>query len=554
MSLLLPLLVGCGGFFNSSLDWTALMTCSSNRLVADSDLRWIQFAGTYPQDARPNDLITMSMALTNEAGGNPNAIIGLPSNMRLFLSFDNILDSNDYLVAEYTVNNLDAGQPKILIEEWRIPRPTEAPAAAGFDASGTIPAADAYFPVVIPDPDAASDPNYDPFDSSRPEYIGPVEITYNLIGVLDSANCIDEFDPTGMIREPATREDQRGAVPTLAGYNPATIALNNQVIDNNQVVVQNPNLPNLTVEFRETQPENIPMAGSIIISDWDILNTGVGPVLPGQTFDLTVFFSEDENLDGWDVPIATNTINGPLFAGNQILERTIGSLPYLATRANAYEVEWYSVEDTAGGRGVAPSYVPDPQRWRFKNIPPNVPSWTFTVYCPIPNQNEVPAYLIALVDVQDQIRESVETDNLSDDEEGLNGTVSVREAPPGGGSIDFVAVDTTAFVEDLGVNGRWFTIETNYDYTGFDNKVFSLGFHLSEDDAASSADYFWNRFLFTVPSNGRNRATFTSRMPMANIPAPIDWYVVAVIDDVLAIPEINENNNFCISLGQVLIQ
>ncbi|MGE0435101.1 MAG: hypothetical protein AB7S36_22795, partial [Planctomycetota bacterium] len=420
-------------------------------------------------------------------------------------------------------------------EVWRLPRASQPPSVPGLE--------DEYFPVIIPDPGDDSDPNYDPFDASRPEYIGPQSITYNLIGVLDSANCIDEYDPTGMVREPATREDLRGAAPLMAGYNPADITINNQVIADTQIVIGNPNLPNLTIEFVESQPGNIPMAGSVIITDWVITNTGIGPVMPGQTFDIAVFLSENDVLNGWDVALANQTVSGPLYAGSQITERIVCSIPYQATRQNAFP-GWFSALNTADGKGQPPLYQPVPT----PRAPPPAgpPSVTHTVYAPIPSENNVPAYLIALVDVADEVRESVETDNLSSNNEGLNGTLAVRPAPPGGGAIDFIAVDVVAFME----NGQ-FVIEINYDYTGTSPRTFSIGFYLSEDDGASSADYFWDRFLFTTAAAGRNRATFVG--PPANVPAPLDWYVTAVLDDVLAIGETDENNNVCITIGQVRI-
>lgn len=554
-AILAPIGCGSGGIPTSKArNWLALMSCSSTPQATKGDLVWTQFTFTGAiADIRPGDNVSLTLGIRNTAAvaAGDDANISLPSNLRIFLSFDQTLDEQDYLSGEFVLPGLPVNRSQFIVDQITIPRPTAPPAVVGHESD--------YFPIVMPNPNAAQDPNYNPYDPARPEYIGPPSIDYFVIGVLDCQNCIREADGG----EPATREDERGANGAYAAQagNPA---LNNQFLFG-PITINNPNLPNLTISFIDVQPIRIPEADAIAVTTWEVLNSGIGPVNPGDQYGIRVYWSENDTFDNWDRNVVTGAtidagpdgvihnpdpnpanrassnddvllITGPLYGNTNATITVECRWPYSVFRANTYNNftssrQIWNLLDEIMGRDPPPT---------------NPPGYDFLVYNPIPTNNQAPNYLIGQVDGTDAIRESVEFDNYSTQVGELEVFLSVNAGP-----FDLEPTEVTHRQQQQQNNQLDMQLRYNSTLPAADN--ISIGWYFSPDNKAQSTDYYCERFWYQILGNAQGTVLNTIWTPN-NIPQPGDFFIVAVMDDIFKlIGQEPKDNNFVVSTNTKLL-
>lgn len=550
---LAPIGCGSGGIPTSKkLNWLALMSCSSTPQSTKGDLVWTQFTFTGAiADIRPGDRVSLTLGLRNTAAvaAGDDANISLPSNLRIFLSFDQQLDQNDYLTGEFVVPGLPVNRSQFIVDQITIPRPTAPPTVVGQE--------DNYFPIVMPDPNAAKDPNYDPYNPARPEYIGPISINYFVIGVLDSQNCIHEADGA----EPNTREDQRGVLNPGINAGPA---LNNQFLFG-PITVNNPNLPNLTISFIDVQPIRIPEGESIAVTTWEVLNSGIGPVNAADQYGVRVYWSENDTFDNWDRNVVTGAtiaagpdgvihnpdvnpanrassnddvlmFQGPLFGNTNATITAECRWPYSVFRANSYS-----------------NFNSSRQIWNLideimtRNPPPaGPPGYDFLVYNPVPTNNQAPNYLLGQVDGTDTIRESVEFDNYSTQVGELEVFLSVNAGP-----FDIAPTELTHRQQQQ--QNNQLDMQLRYDSTLPAADNCSIGWYFSPDNKAQSTDYYCERFWYQILGNAQGTVLNTVWTPN-NIPQPGDFFIMAVMDDIFKfIGREPKDNNFVVSTNTKLL-
>lgn len=562
LAMVLPLSCG-GGFGGSDFDWVSWMTCPSTQKVSDGNLVWSQFDLTpTTTEPRPGDEVITSFMITNTpVSGSPgsNANIPYASNLRIFLSFDTTLGPEDYFVAEFSTPGVYANNSVFIVDSFNLPNPTSPPDFPGADQDSDVEILDTtgsptgnfyeyqdlYFPIKIPDTSGITDPNYNPSDPDRPEYIGPASIPYYVIAVLDAENCI--IEEGGL--EPTTRVDQHQATYADNIYVDTT--------PGNRLQLWNPNLPNLQIKFLDRQPaSDIPQRGGLIVTQWEVLNSGVGPVLAGQSFGVRVYYSEDNMVDSWDRNIAVRNpdtnpiaigpdgqnredgsnddsfvIDGPIFGNTNKVINVTCSTPYNIYRQNLY-AGWYS--SLAAWSGV--------DEYADRQPPPaGAPGYVFTVYNPIPTNGKMSNILIAQVDSTNTIKEAVELDNYST----TNGTLAIGYQ--NGGSFDFEATElTVSYLNNV------LDLQLKYNCSLPAASTQSVAWYLSANDTAQSSDFFMERFWYTL-SPGQNLLLNASFSPPLYSPGPpaSSRYIIGVIDDIFKETEYQEDNNFAVSTNTI---
>ncbi len=543
------------------------MSCPGTPVSTDGDLIWGGFSTSPVSGAnpRPGDQMSVNMQIVNNPIGsvNSNANILFASNIRVFLSFDTVLGPEDYFVGEYVLPSIYAAQSQVIVASFSIPHPTAPPQVSGTstqeilksDGSSYSPKRyydfnELYFPASIPIIGGASDPNYNQSDPDRPEYIGPISIEYNIIAVLDAQNCVLEKQP-----------------PPYPTNEPSTPVYMHQSDTNNiygtqttmpKVTVWNPNLPNLQIRFLGRQPASpLPALGGTIITQWEIVNTGIGAISANERIGIRVFYSEDNSFSSWDPNIVVPyPIGDPMALGPDGIDRTQGSTddmwvidgPIFGNSTKVVNVQCrlpydiYRANDYAGAYSQLSAWAGIDEFFDRSPPPANVPGWVFRVYNPIPSNGQLSNHLIAQVDASNAVREAAEHDNMSTFS-GPVGTLNV--GAQNGGVFDMAAVDL--FVQQTNPGGP-ITAQLKYDY-GFPSAgIQSIGLYLSSNNTAQSSDFFMERFWVNIAAGVGNTMTFTFSPTAYNPkPPPGAYYLVVVLDDIFKEAEVYEDNNYVVS-------
>jgi hypothetical protein len=562
--LVISLPLSCGGSgWGGDWDWVSWMSCPSAQKTSDGNLVWSQFSAVpVIAEPRPGDGVSVNFMVTNNpvtGAVGTNANIPYASNIRVFLSFDTIIGPEDYFIAEYTIPGIYANNSVFIVDSFKLPHPTSPPDFPGADQDSDVEILDVtgaptgrfykfrdlYFPTKMPDTAGIGGPNYNPSDPDRPEYIGPASIPYYIIAVLDAENCIIE---EGGI-EPKSRVDQHQTTYTDNIYVDTTPA--------NRLSLWNPNLPNLQIRFIDRQPaSDLPQQGGLVLTQWEVVNSGVGPVLAGQRFGVRVFYSENMNYDSWDANIVVRNpdtdplaigpdgvnredasnddnwvITGPIFGNTNKIINVSCRTPYNLYRQNVYSGWYSSLAAWAGTDEYADRQPP----------PLNVPGHNFTIYNPIPSNGSMSNVLIAQVDSTNTIKEAVELDNFSTS----MGTLSIGYN--NGGAYDFEAVELLANFQN-----NILDLQFKYNSSLPASSTQSIAWYLSENDTAQSSDFFMERFWYNL-STGTGITLQTSFAPPAYNPGPPPgaYYVIGVIDDIFKESELYEDNNFVVSTNTI---
>lgn len=554
----LAIILSCSSGIANEKHWASWMTCPSDQIISGGNLVWGNFAATpTTSQAMPGDTVHVSMTIFNDCPGN-NGNISNASNIRLFLSYDTILGPEDYFIAEYVMPGIYANSSIFIVDDFVLPNITSPPNFFGSDADSDKEIIDIngnptgqyykynelYFPATIPSSDI-NDPNYNPSDPSRPEYIGPNFISFYIIAVLDAQNCVIEEGGT----EPETPVHEHQSFYTdniFIDSNPA-----------NRLQLWNPNLPNLEIKFIGLQPSAaMPQRGTSFFTQWEVLNSGVGPVLGTKEYGIRVYLSENNSIDSWDRNIVVrNPDTHPIAIGPDGLNREDGSnddsfvlsgplpgnsnavitvtcrMPYEVFKQNVYP-GWSSSVDLWNGVDDYSSREPPPT---------GIPGYVFIVGAPIPSNGSQNNILIARIDSTNTIREASELDN----ESTTNGSLTVGYV--NGGSFDLEINEVIAQFQN---NSLDTTIKYSSSLPAATTE--SIAFYLSENDTAQSADFFMERFWYTINS-GNQLILNTSFSPPAYTPGPPSgsYYVVTVLDDIFKETELYEDNNYGLSLNSI---
>ncbi len=483
LAFLLLVPIGCDNLFSGdNFDWDSFMSCPGTKRDTTSDLQWVTFDCT-PSVAQPlpGDKVLTTMIMVNAGdptSANPN--IPYASNLRIFLedqaagSGVGTIGPEDWFVAEFVVPGLFAQKQHVIVEDF------------------TIPWTD-HFPHVMPDP-------------NNPPNLGPDTVDFTVYGLLDSQDCIGETDDTNN----QTTATINGAAGPLTVYNPY--------------------LPNLQIKFIDRTPASpLPQTGGAIITEWEVLNAGIGPVT--VSFTINVILSEDDVFDPWDQTIGTASVSDTIPGSSNKLIYVTAQMPYSIWRSNSYAGEYSSVDRWQGSDDMS-----------TREPPPNgPPGYNFVVYPCIAGSS----YLIGLVDANDDIRESVEIDNYSYQGTGGNGDIIADNTDAG--PYDLECVELRADMLNNTLDGQ---IRYNFTLPWADQG--SIGWYYSKNDDPQFGDYYIERFWYLLtPGQGQDVNHMWSPN---NAPAPGTYRVVVCMDDIFKWQEPNEDNNWKLSTGTVTIQ
>lgn len=477
--------------------------------------------------------VTVGASIDPDAGGGTVDLLPDGTSLGGAAGANDTFDAGDWFCGEQVVQGLQAGSRTILNSAFTIPWDQE------------------LWPTIIPNP-------------GNPSFIGFSYYIFRVHCVLDPQNCVIERDfPVGGAVE---GEANNHSIMTNAGdvSDVITDLVTRGVLPGPAtmyMVVYNPNLPNLSIKFISKNPSTpLPLNGGNIITRWEILNSGIGEIPASQTWSVAVYISEDGFFDGqaFDPRVDDGNANftgnaqGGAFPGNQNIQVDVTvTIPYIQTRANVYS-NYFTRETTASN--------PVP---RFGNPPPPPPNCS--IYASIPsNQTDTSgSFLLAEVDINDEVREGSENDNLSE----LFGNGSMESEVPAGaptGPQDLKMNSITVQSVPQGVGFRFENLILNYDCSFAGGTSVSIGYHLSRDDKAQVADWFLERFDYTVSNGvgqllnvvlsgggGINNNAFST----PNVVPPIsgNYNLVVVLDDIHALVETFEDNNYSIT-GSTPIQ
>ncbi|MCD4656114.1 MAG: hypothetical protein K8S87_01080 [Planctomycetes bacterium] len=548
---LVSLVIGCDNLITGNpIDFEEWMKCAGPKKDTTGDLIWIDFDVVTSTNPLPGDSISLNILIQNlydsDFPKNPN--IPLSGNIRIFFedttgkqvnagsfesgteyeilytgstdytligSTDNVegtvftatgngegngvarettvvglgvIGPEDWFAAEFVLPGLFADKRHVIVENITIPRTD-------------------HFPLVIPDPNNAP-------------FLGPETVSFNVYGLLDAQDCIGERDETN--------NERIATVNSAAG----TLA------------ITNPYLPNLQIKYLQRTPTSpLPHTGGTSITEWEVLNSGIGPVK--SDFWVQVFLSEDDVYDTWDVLIGDERVTGEIGGNTNRLIYVTSTLPYTVFRFNYWDplVSFIDIYD----RGVGDVLL-------TRAPPPNGPlGYDFVVYPCISGFSTI----IALVDPDSfhEVREAVEYDNYSFQGLGGNGDLEATNNPNGPNDIELLEFRADNYIPAGGGSNVYdFSIRYSASIQYAENC--SMAFYWSKNDEAQFGDYFCNRFWFLIqPGIDILMNPFGAYVWGARpYPDPGTYRFVMVMDDIYKFNEPDEDNNTRLSIGTVQVQ
>ena len=546
---LVTLVVGCDNLISGDqLDWDAWMSCPGAKKNTTGDLIWLGFDIVTGSAPLPGDKISLNIMIQNSYDLNfpENPNIPLSSNLRVFMEDTGVYSAGSFVVGnEYEIINPGttdftligaassaAGTIFVATDIGEGDGTARDTSTQGIGTVGpedwflgefvvpglfadkrhvivenvTIPRTN-HFPTVVPGGDNA--PN-----------LGPEIVHFTVYGVLDAQDCIGERDENNNQIEASIN----GAAGTLD--------------------VTNPYLPNLQIKYLQRTPTSpLPPTGGVSITEWEILNAGIGPVK--DDFDIYVFLSEDGVYDKWDEVIGMTTVTDEIAGNTNMLVYLSVSMPYVTWRNNGWSLySSLAIYDPAVG-----------DDWKTREPPmAGPPGYNFTVYPCIKGGTGI----IALVDPNsiNAVREAIENDNYSYQGTGGNGTLEATNTPaPWGYDINLIEFRADNYMGSGGTGSNTYDISVRYDASIQFADNCSFGFYWSKDDTASFGDYFCQRYWFLIQPGTNLLYPFgaSNIWRPDPIPAPGSYRMVLVLDDIYKFDEPDEDNNVKVSIGTVQV-
>lgn len=422
-----------------------------------------------------------------------------------------VIGPEDIFLAEFVVPGLFADKQHVIVENVTIPRSNR-------------------FPLVIPDPNVT--PN-----------LGPDQIEYTIYGVLDAQDCIGEL----IVGDDPDHNPIDKAYQSIAPYNGED---NNEFISTingfaGNLIVVNPYMPNLQIKYLQRTPTSpLPETGGSSITEWEILNAGIGTVT--DDFVVEVYLSEDDVYDKWDERIGDTIITDELPGNTNFLVYITATLPYTTWRPNGWPLYSALVKyDPAIG-----------DEMNTRQLPPQGPlGYDFVVYPCIKSVSP----LIALVDPDssDTVREAVEIDNFSYQGLGGNGDLETTNHPRGFYDIECIEFRADNYTAAGGGNSsNVYDISLRYNASIQFADNCSFAFYWSKNDEAQFGDYFCQRYWFQIQP-GQNILLYPFGINFVwqpdPLPAPGTYRMVLVMDDIFKFDEPDEDNNTRLSIGTVQV-
>lgn len=550
------LVVGCDNLIKGDpVNFDEWMTCTGPQKSTTGDLVWITFDITASSAPLPGDTISLSMWIQNLYDStqpeNPN--IPLSSNLRVFMEDTGVVAAGSMLAdVEYeilTVGTSDftlVGAANNAVGDiFTATGPTDGDGTVqivNMEGVGTIGPEDWFLgEFVIPGlfadkmhvivenvtiPRTNHFPNVIPGGNPPPD-LGYPEVKFKVYGLLDAENCILE------------RTDDTGYDGEANNLFEATVN------GGDTLNVTNPYLPNLQIKFLQRTPTSpIPHTGGMSITEWEVLNAGIGPV--DQDFMVNVFLSEDDVIDKWDESLGTTTVTDVIDGNTNKLVYVMVTMPYVSFRTNGWTLFSAIVRyDPAIGDVLL-----------TRELPPNgPPGYPFTVYPCIESTSQ----LIALVDAEQPsaVREAVENDNYSYQGLGGNGDMEAKTSPIGNYDIELIEFRADNYTATGGGNtSNAYDISIRYNASILYADNCSFGYYWSKNDEAQFGDYFCQRYWFQIQP-GTNILLYPFGINFvwrpAPLPSPGTYRMVLVMDDIYKFDEPDENNNVKLSIGTVQV-
>lgn len=554
---LITLVIGCDNLISGDqIDWEDWMKCPGPQKQTTGDLIWIGFDVSAGSAPLPGDTLTLNIMIQNLFDTNfpENPNIPLSSNLRVFMEDTGLVTAesleegveyeivttgtSDFTLVGAATNTVgvvfvatgstegDGVAQRTQIENPDVPGPEDwflgefvvpglfANKQHVFAETVTIPRTN-HFPNIIPGGDTV--PN-----------LGPDTVSFKIIGVLDAQNCIGERqDPQNNY----DGEDNNILEATING--------NAGTLD-----ITNPYLPNLQIKYLQRTPTSpLPATGGVSITEWEVLNAGIGPVR--NDFSIAIFLSEDDVYDQWDELIGAERVTDEIPGNtNQLIYVTV-SMPYVTWRNNGWTL-WSSLAkwDAAAGDDL-----------KTREPPPNgPPGYNFTVYPCVKSTSQ----LIALVDAvqPSEVREAVEQDNYSYLGLGGNGDLEATNNPIGPEDIELLEFRADNYTATSGSSANAYDISVRYTASIQFYSRCSFGFYWSKNDEAQFGDYFCQRYWFQIQP-GINQLLYPFGQNFVwrpdPVPAPGAYRMMLVMDDIFKFTEPDEDNNTKLSIGTVQV-